>query len=272
MQQVDGRAIATRIRAETQRTIARLGLTPGLAIVLVGDDPASHLYVSLKERASAEVGIRFLPRRLPAAATEDEIINTIRQLNSDASVHGTVVQLPLPAGVDENRIIRAIDPVKDADGFHPDNLTAFMVGRSRVTPALVAAVRHCVAATGAAIKGQRVIILANAPVFAEPLMYSFIADGAQAEYLDPKNATAQQTKVADILIVALGQPHRITATYIKPGAVLVDIGTTRVGNRILGDIDPDSVADTAAWLTPVPGGVGPVTVATLLQNVATLAR
>lgn len=273
MQLIDGRALAAKITASLKKRVAQLSTTPGLAAVLVGDDPASHLYVRLKERACGEIGIRFFKKLLPATATETDLATVIEALNKDQAINGIIIQLPLPRHLDEDRAILLLDPAKDADGFHPQNIAAFVRGQSKTQmPGLVKAVWSLLEATGVPVAGKTSAILSNSPVFAQPLIAAFERHGIRADYVNPKSTFARQTSQADILVVAIGQPEVIGADAIKPGAILIDLGTTSQDGRVVGDVDADAIKDKAAWLTPVPGGVGPMTVAALLENVVEIAE
>lgn len=274
MQLIDGRAIARGILVAIKSRVDRLPRAPGLAVVLVGTDPASHLYVGLKEKACQEVGIRFQKKLFFASTTQDEILQHIRALNADPQVTGILVQLPLPAHLDESRIVRAIDPTKDADGFHPENLRRFPAGDDQAMPSLTRAIARLLESTGQSLRGKMAVILANSPVFAEPLIVHLGRRGVRATYLQPTadSRVPMAASAADILIVAVGRPKLIAAEHVKLGATVIDVGTTHQNEQLIGDVDFEGVKEKVAWLTPVPGGVGPVTVATLLERVVELAE
>ncbi len=272
MQLIDGRALAAKIIASLKQRITALPSPPGLAAVVVGDDPASHLYISLKEKACADVGIRFSKKLLPATTTESELADVIQTLNADQGINGIIIQLPLPPHLDEDRAVRLLDPAKDADGFHPQNIAAFVRDEPNVpTPGLVKAIWGLIQATREPLERKTAAILSNSPVFAQPLITWLGRQGVTARHVAPKSDVTAQTAGADILIVALGQPKAIRAEQVKRGAIVIDVGTTRQDERVVGDVDAESIASKAAWLSPVPGGVGPVTVATLLERVVELA-
>jgi len=270
---IDGRRVAARIEDETRREIASLGFTPGLGVMLVGDDPASRLYVRLKRAACERAGIRFELEDFPADAREDELIDAIRGLNARDDIHAILVQLPLPDGFDTDRVIRAMDPEKDVDGFHPDNIRRLDESDGDSFPGLTEGIIDLIRETGTDFTGKRAVITANSPTFALPLEIRLRQLGALPEFAPGDSLDlASRFREADILITALGRPGLVTGDDIKPGVILIDVGTTRVGKTVVGDVDAESVRGVAGWLTPVPGGVGPVTVAMLLKNVVRLAK
>lgn len=285
MELIDGRRIAAAITADAKKLVATLPREPGLAVVLVGDDPASRLYVQLKEKACREVGIAFTKTLLPANTRQEEILAAIQAFNERSDVHGILVQLPLPGHLNEDEVIASIDPAKDADGFHPETRRRFLAGDAAVMPPLVRAIDRLLAATGEPLAGKTAVVIAHSPVFAQPVIHQLTQRGVSASHVKsiatpPTNYQLQTTNYklpttnpakADILIVALGRPGVISADDVKAGAIVVDVGTTRREGKILGDVDADSVKTKAAWLSPVPGGVGPVTVAALLERIVTLA-
>lgn len=263
---LDGKNIAAGIRARVKTEIAALGRTPGLGVVLVGTDPASHTYVRLKEKACAEVGIRFERRLLPAAASQDDVLAAVRAYNDRADVDAVLIQLPLPDGIDENAVIAAMDPAKDVDGFHP---------QTTVTPVIVNGILELIGASGISLPGKQVAVFANSTVFAEPLRTALEARGMHVVISLGKNLsdTAPLVADADVVIVAVGKPKYVRARDCKDGAVVIDVGTNWLPDgSYVGDVDADGSADKPGWLTPVPGGVGPVTVAALTENVLTLAK
>jgi methylenetetrahydrofolate dehydrogenase (NADP+)/methenyltetrahydrofolate cyclohydrolase len=271
MKPIDGRALARQLRQDIQREIAQSGIRPGLAIILVGDDPASRLYVSLKERACQEVGINFEKHILPADALAEQIIGLIEELNARPDIHGIVVQLPLPRHLNEDSIISAINPLKDADGFHPDNLAGLAAEKPRLIPALTLSIMDLIQSTGVAIKDTLVTVLANSRVFYEPQAEILQQAGARTEFAGT-DVTNPFVLEADIVIIAIGRPRTLTAARVKDGAVIIDVGITTTPTGVMGDADPVSLADKSGWLTPVPGGVGPMTVAHLLGNTVQASR
>jgi methylenetetrahydrofolate dehydrogenase (NADP+)/methenyltetrahydrofolate cyclohydrolase len=278
---IDGKSLAREIRTKIKEKITTLGITPGLAVILVGADPASHLYVGLKEKAAAEVGIHFEKFLFFATEPEEKIITKIEELNSRPDIHGIIVQLPLPVGYDESKITTAIDPQKDADGFHPENVAKLLAGESKIIPPVISGILRLIESTGEELKNKKIAILANSEILAKPLEKIF--DENEVKTIIMPEALNDEISDADIVITALGRPKIITAEKIKPGAILIDVGTTRLDDgTTVGDVDfsaaggfasgEESVLQKAGWITPVPGGVGPMTVAMLLQNVLELAK
>lgn len=266
---IDGKSIAKQIIARAKRDRASLGFTPGLAVILVGDDPASHLYVGLKEKACREVGIAFERLYFNAATPLPLVLRAVEGLNRRPDVDAMLVQLPLPAPLDADAVIRAIDPQKDADGFHPENVGRLKDGDPRVIPGLAAGILALARSTGETLAGKSALIVANSPAFAGPLDVVLRSAGMRPSYAPPE-AAAAKTADADVLIVAVGRPGFVTKEMVKPGAIVIDVGTNKVDGKTVGDVDP-SVREVAGHLTPVPGGVGPVTVAMLVQNAVALA-
>lgn len=277
---IDGKEIAAAVRAEVAGEAKELGdrgVTPGLATVLVGDDPASHVYVRAKRKACAEVGVRSWDHDLPASTPEDELLALIEQLNADKDVHGILVQLPLPEHVDEERVLDAVSPLKDADGFHPYNLGRLVTGEPVVAPATPAGIQQLLIRANVETAGADVVIVGRSNIVGKPLANLLVqkAAGANATVTVCHTATkdlAKHTKRADILIAAVGRAHAITAPMIKPGAVVVDVGINRTEAGLVGDVDFEAAKEVASAITPVPGGVGPMTIAMLLKNVCALAR
>ncbi|MFA5128713.1 MAG: tetrahydrofolate dehydrogenase/cyclohydrolase catalytic domain-containing protein [Patescibacteria group bacterium] len=268
---IDGKKIAAEIRVEIKKEIAESGITPGLAVILVGADPASHLYVGLKEKAAAEAGIHFEKYLFFATEPEEKITMKIQELNARPDIHGILVQLPLPGGYDESKIIAAIDPKKDADGFHPENIKKLISAAPEIIPPVVSGILKLIESTGVELKNKKIAILANSEILAKPLEKILTGNDIQT-IIAPETLTTEIAD-ADIIISALGRAKIITADAIKPGAILVDVGTTRLDDgTTVGDVDFESVAAKASWITPVPGGVGPMTVAMLLQNVVNIAK
>jgi len=284
---LDGRAIAARIRENVKECVAHMTTAPGLAVILVGDDPASHLYVSLKQRACEAAGIRFELFLYPAGEPEESILATIDKLNSRGDVTGILVQLPLPTQ-NANRVIARIHPNKDVDGFHKENLRALADDRPGIVSALALGIVTLVdegfiatsvasrqdgtsgragSASGGKVPGKKAAIVGST-LFAEPLRHLLAERNIVADRVDPNDADlAGKTKDADVLIVAVGRPGLITDKHVKPGAIVIDVGTTKVDDKVVGDVDAESVGPVAGARSPVPGGVGPMTVAMLLTNI-----
>jgi methylenetetrahydrofolate dehydrogenase (NADP+)/methenyltetrahydrofolate cyclohydrolase len=277
---IDGRAIAADIRREIAGSAARLadaGVSPGLATVLVGEDPASKVYVSAKRKASAEVGIKAWDHDLPASVPETELLSLLDELNNDSAVHGILVQLPLPKHLDEQMVLDAVDPRKDADGFHPYNLGRLLAGDPVVAPATPSGIQELLVRAHVEVAGAHVVIVGRSNIVGKPLAALLMQKrpGANATVTVCHTATRdlpEHTRTADVLIAAIGRPKAITAPMIGPGAVVIDVGVNRTESGLAGDVDFDAARDVASAITPVPGGVGPMTIAMLLTNTVKLAE
>jgi methylenetetrahydrofolate dehydrogenase (NADP+) / methenyltetrahydrofolate cyclohydrolase len=279
---MDGAAVARRVRAQVAaeaEALARRGVTPGLAVVLVGDDPASAVYVGAKEKACAEVGIRGETTRLPATASQADLVAVVDRLNGDASVHGILVQMPLPKQLDAGGIIRRLRPDKDVDGFHPVNLGKLLAGSTDgFAPCTPAGIQLLLREYGVETGGADCVIVGRSNIVGKPLAALLVQPGPGADATvtvchSRTRDLGAHTRRADILIVAAGRPRMVTADMVKPGAVVVDVGVNRVadperksGGRLVGDVDFEQVSRVASLITPVPGGVGPMTIAMLLTN------
>ncbi|MGH2699868.1 MAG: bifunctional methylenetetrahydrofolate dehydrogenase/methenyltetrahydrofolate cyclohydrolase FolD [Actinomycetota bacterium] len=272
---IDGKAIAAAVRAEVARDCAELsrrGVTPGLATLLVGDDPASHIYVRTKRKACAEVGIKSWDHDLPAETSQDELLELLGTLNADDAVHGILVQIPLPDHVDEQSILDAVSPIKDADGFHPYNLGRLLSGNPIVAPATPAGIQELLLRSGVETSGAELVIVGRSNIVGKPMGALMVqkANGANSTVTICHTRTrdlAEHTRRADILIAAVGRAHAITADMVKEGAVVIDVGMNRTEQGLVGDVEFDAVKEVASAITPVPGGVGPMTIAMLLSNV-----
>ena len=268
---LDGRSLAEKIRAAVKDEVAELGALK-LATVLVGDDPASHLYISLKHKAALEVGIEPLDHRLPATISEEELLDFVRGLNEDDEVDAILPQLPLPEGIDEARVIRAVDPVKDVDGFHPFNAGQLYLGRPTLVPATPRGVLTLLEEYKIPLDGARAVVVGRSDIVGKPVAHLLLQRNATVTICHSHtDDLARQTLDADVLVVAVGYPGLIEADMVKQGAAVVDVGQNRTDAGLVGDVDP-GVAERAAFLTPVPGGVGPMTIASLLQNAVLAAR
>ena len=277
---IDGKAIAAEVRAEVKTAVDRLvadaGITPGLATVLVGEDPASQVYVSSKRKACARAGINSWDHDLPADTPEDDLLELVARLNADPGVHGILVQLPLPPHVDEKLVLDAVSPHKDADGFHPYNLGLLLAGHGRIAPATPAGIQELLVRAGVDVSGAHVVIVGRSNIVGKPLAALLVqkAPAANATVTVCHTATkdlSEHTRRADVLVAAIGRARAITADMVAPGATVVDVGINRSADGLVGDVDFDAVRAVAAAITPVPGGVGPMTIATLLRNVVGLA-
>ena len=279
---IDGRAIAKKVRAdvaERAKVLAERGVRPGLAVVLVGDDPASAVYVSAKGKATEEAGMYSLTVRLDADTSQEELLARVDALNSDPRIHGILVQMPLPKQIDPDTVIRRIDPAKDVDGFHPVNVGKMLIGeRDGFIPCTPAGIQVLLRESGVKTPGKNCVVIGRSNIVGKPMAALMIQDNDNANCTVTvcHRHTADlkaQTRTADILIVAAGRPRIVTGDMVKPGAVVIDVGTNRVvdpkakgGTRLQGDVDFESVREVASKITPVPGGVGPMTIAMLMSN------
>jgi methylenetetrahydrofolate dehydrogenase (NADP+)/methenyltetrahydrofolate cyclohydrolase len=268
---MDGTALAARLRGELKNELAELGHV-GLATVLVGDDPASEIYIRLKHKAAEEVGIEAIDHRLPSSMTEDELVELVEELNEDDEVDGILVQTPLPEQIDEARVMRAIDPMKDVDGLHPFSAGQLYLGRQTLVPATPLGVMHLLDEYRIPIAGQRAVVVGRSTLVGKPLALLLLQQNATVTICHSRTQDlARHTLDADLLVAAVGLPEVITADMVKQGATVIDVGITRTDAGVMGDVEAD-VAEVAAFLTPVPGGVGPMTIAALLGNAARAAR
>ncbi len=280
---IDGKQISAEIRSEVAAEVVRLkaaGVEPGLAVILVGDNPASVSYVTAKERACVEVGIRSFPIRMVADTSEEVLLAEIERLNQDPAVHGILVQLPLPKHIDESAVIRAISPEKDVDGFHPISLGKMVLGEDTFLPCTPHGIIQLLIRSGVETSGKHVVVVGRSNIVGKPVANLLIqkAAGANATVTICHTGTkdmASFTRQADILIVAAGRPNTVTADMVKPGVVVIDVGVNRIedatkknGFRLVGDVDYPAISEIADKITPVPGGVGPMTIAMLMANTA----
>lgn len=279
---IDGSAIARRIRdrlALEVRELSQRGVVPGLAVILVGDDPASAVYVASKERACVEAGMNGVTIRLPSTTTQADLLSHVRALNDDAAIHGILVQMPLPKQIDPDTVIRAIDPMKDVDGFHPINVGKLLIGEEDgFAPCTPAGVQELLIQSGVNTLGKDIVLIGRSNIVGKPMAALLLQDhlGANATVTICHRYTRDlpsHTRRADILIAAAGRPNLVTADMVKPGVVVIDVGINRVadpsapkGYRLVGDVDFEGVRPLASQITPVPKGVGPMTIAMLLKN------
>lgn len=274
---IDGKAIAAKIRGEITTEVADLkakGITPGLAVVLVGEDPASKVYVSMKEKACQAVGIFSDEHKLPAETTEAELLDLIDRLNCDLRIHGILVQLPLPKQINTERVLEAISPHKDVDGFHPYNVGRLVVGKPVFQPCTPYGVMVMLKETGVDLKGKEVVVVGRSNIVGKPVALMCLAQHATVTICHSRTKDlASKVGQADVVIAAVGVPEMIKGAWIKPGAVVIDVGVNRVGEKkLVGDVEFAAAADRASAITPVPGGVGPMTITMLLQNTVESAR
>ena len=285
---IDGVAVARVVRADVAREVAELkvrGITPGLTVVIVGADPASQSYVKSKEKASAEVGMKGEIIRLPGNASQRELEALIDRLNADVTVHGILVQSPLPAHMDTNTVVRRIAPEKDVDGFHPVNVGKLLIGeKDGFSPCTPLGVQELLVRYGVSTAGQDVVVIGRSNIVGKPMAALLVQSGVGGDctvticHSRTRNL-ASHTRRADIVIAAIGKPEAITGDMIRPGAVLIDVGINRVpddsvsrGYRLVGDVHYESASQVASVISPVPGGVGPMTIAMLLKNTVRAAR
>ncbi len=283
---MDGRALAGKIRGRVAGEVFKLkeaGIVPGLTVVLVGDDPASAAYVSSKAKACEEAGMHGVTLRLPASTSQPELESTIERLNGDPRVHGILVQMPLPKGIDSEVVLRLIDPAKDVDGFHPVNVGKLLIGeRDGFVPCTPAGVMELLREYRVRTSGANAVVIGRSNIVGKPMTALLIQPGTDATVTVCHSRTADlaaHTREADIIVAAAGRAGLLTGDMVKPGAVVVDVGVNRVddptrprGYRLIGDVDFESVRDVASLITPVPGGVGPMTIAMLLSNTLLAAR
>jgi methylenetetrahydrofolate dehydrogenase (NADP+) / methenyltetrahydrofolate cyclohydrolase len=272
---IDGKLVAAAVRSKAAALVERVkaqGISPGLAVVLVGEDPASQSYVRMKERDCEEVGIRSLDFRRAADVTQDELNEIIDQNNADATVHGILVQLPLPRGFDEEAALERISPDKDADGLHPENMGRLVRGIRAARACTPWGVMAMLDYYGIDPAGKRAVVIGRSSIVGKPMALMLLERNATVTVCHSRTADlAAVCREADILVAAVGRPKMVTADFIKPGAVVIDVGINRTNEGMVGDVDFDAVEPIASWITPVPGGVGPMTRAMLVMNTAEAA-
>jgi methylenetetrahydrofolate dehydrogenase (NADP+)/methenyltetrahydrofolate cyclohydrolase len=268
---MDGAALAARIRADLTGDVGELGEI-GLATILVGDDPASQIYIRLKHQAAEEAGIRALDKRLPEATSQEELEELVGELNDDDSIDGILVQTPLPTHIDEPRVMRTIDPAKDVDGLHPFNAGQLFFGSPTLTPATPLGIMRLLGEYGVPVASARAVVVGRSLIVGRPVAMLLLHANATVTICHSRtDDLARQTLDADILVVAVGQAGIVMPDMVKAGAAVIDVGMNRTEAGLVGDVDP-GVGEVAAFLTPVPGGVGPMTIALLLQNTVRAAR
>lgn len=278
---IDGKGLAARLRSELGENVAAFraetSVQPHLAAVLVGEDPASAVYVRNKQRACDKAGIQSTLHRLSQETTQAELLELIATLNADSTVHGILVQLPLPAQIDETTILDAVTPLKDVDCFHPENVGLMVQGRPRYLPCTPAGCQRLIAEAGVETSGAHAVIVGRSEIVGKPMAMMLVQKGdvANATITVAHSRTKELKEItlqADILIAAIGRPEMITGDMIKPGACVIDVGINRVDDKLVGDVDYAAASEIAGAITPVPGGVGPMTIAMLLENTLTAAR
>jgi len=283
---IDGTALAARMQGEVARRVSALtakGVTPGLTVVLVGDDPASAVYVGAKERTCIELGMNGETIRLPATTSQTELVAIVDRLNADPAVHGILVQMPLPKGIDSDAIVRRIRPDKDVDGFHPVNVGKLWIGeRDGFAPCTPSGVLYMLQTYGVTTAGADCVVIGRSNIVGKPMAALMVQTGVDATVTVCHSRTrdlAEQTRRADILIVAAGRAEMVTGDMVKPGAVVIDVGMNRIpdatkksGTRLVGDVAFESAREVASLITPVPGGVGKMTIAMLMANTVKAAE
>jgi len=278
-QLIDGKQIAEQCRLQVQQQAAVLqqqtGVVPHLAAILCGDDPASQVYVRNKEKACAKAGFRSTLHRLPADVTQQQLLQLIELLNSTSEVHGILVQLPLPRHLDTVAILDAVTPLKDVDAFHPENVGLMLQGRPRFLPCTPAGVMRLLTVTGIPTAGRHAVVIGRSDIVGKPMAALLLQKGADATVTVCHSRTADIAALcrqADIVVAAVGIPNFVRGDWLKPEAVVIDVGINRLGDKLVGDVDFDAAAQHVAAITPVPGGVGPMTIAMLLENTLNAAR
>jgi len=274
---IDGKAVAQQTESEVARAIARLDFRPGLVAVRVGNDPASEVYVRNKAKKARELGIEGRELIFPDTMSEGELLAEVERLNGDDAVDGILVQLPLPQQIDPRKVIDAIDPAKDVDGFHPINVGLLHLGRRALVPCTPAGVIRLIESTGEPIDGKHAVIIGRSDIVGKPMAALLLQRNATVTICHSRTRElARLAREADLLVAAIGKPRFVTAEMIKPGAIVIDVGINRIvvdgKNKLAGDVDFAGASEVAAWITPVPGGVGPMTIATLMKNTVEAAE
>jgi methylenetetrahydrofolate dehydrogenase (NADP+)/methenyltetrahydrofolate cyclohydrolase len=270
---IDGKALGAKVREEVAAAVAELGHV-GLATVLVGDDPASHIYIDLKQKAAQQAGMEARDLKLPADTSEDDVLATIAELNADDSVDGLLVQLPLPDHIDETRVIEAIAPGKDIDGIHPVNAGRLYLGRPALVPGTPLGVMRMLDEYEIPLEGANAVVVGRSAIVGKPMAHLLLQRNATVTVCHSRTQDLQRhTLDADVLVAAVGSLHLVSADMVKAGATVIDVGMNRAegSRKVLGDVDPGAM-ERAAYMTPVPGGVGPMTIAMVLQNTVTAAQ
>ncbi|WP_147533905.1 bifunctional methylenetetrahydrofolate dehydrogenase/methenyltetrahydrofolate cyclohydrolase FolD [Bacillus marasmi] len=274
---ISGKEIANKKKSEIAAEVEALkqaGVTPGLVVILVGNNPASRTYVTSKEKTCKELGMHSVLIELPETTTEQELLNKIDELNHDEKIHGILVQLPVPEHINETSIIEAISPEKDVDGFHPINVGRMMTGQDAFLPCTPYGVMVMMKEMGIEIAGKHVVVIGRSNIVGKPQGQLFLNENATVTYVHSKTVDIKSiTKQADILVAAVGRPYFVTEDFIKPGAVVIDVGINRNSEgKLCGDVDFDQVKEKASYITPVPGGVGPMTITMLMYNTLKSAK
>ena len=274
---IDGKAVSKKVKEDVKAECEQLkskGITPGLAVIIVGEDPASQVYVHNKEVACEACGFHSVKYALPAETTQEELNALIDELNEDNSINGILCQLPLPKHLDDKEVINRINPIKDVDAFHPVNVGAIMIGDYNYLPCTPAGVMELIHSTGVDVSGKKAVVIGRSNIVGKPMAMLLLHENATVEITHSKTQSlADVTKQADILVAAIGKAKFVTADMVKDGAVVIDVGMNRDENgKLCGDVDFENVKDKCSFITPVPGGVGPMTISMLMQNTLTAAK
>lgn len=274
---IDGKAVSLQVKQQVKQECDKLkakGVTPGLAVIIVGDDPASQVYVRNKERACEECGFYSVKYALDADTTQDELNALIDKLNKDEKINGILCQLPLPKHLDDKEVINRIDPIKDVDAFHPVNVGAIMIGDYNFLPCTPAGVMELIHSTGVDVTGKKAVVIGRSNIVGKPMAMLLLHENATVEITHSKTLDLKSiTKEADILVAAIGREKFVTADMVKNGAIVIDVGMNRDENgKLCGDVDFENVKDKCSFITPVPGGVGPMTISMLMRNTLTAAK
>lgn len=274
---LDGKAISEEIKAKIKVAVGRLkekGVTPGLAVVLVGDNPASKVYVKNKQKACEAVGIYSEEHKLPEATTQEDLLSIVERLNKDSKIHGILVQLPLPKHINSDTVLKAINPFKDVDGFHPYNVGMLMIGDPIFIPCTPYGIMKMIEHSGISVEGKTAVIVGRSNIVGKPVALLLMQKNATVTVCHSKTKDLDEVcRSADILVAAIGKPKIIKGNMVKEGAVIIDVGINRLDDgSLVGDVDYDEVSKKAGWITPVPGGVGPMTITMLLNNTLDAAR
>jgi methylenetetrahydrofolate dehydrogenase (NADP+) / methenyltetrahydrofolate cyclohydrolase len=278
---IDGKSISAKLRSqvaiEVTQFTSQTGVVPHLAAVLIGDDPASAVYVRNKQRGCEQTGMKGTLHQLPASTSQSELLALVAALNADRTVHGILVQLPLPKQIDETSVLDAVSPLKDVDCFHPENVGRMMQGRARFIPCTPHGCQVLLTESGVATSGAHAVVIGRSEIVGKPMASLLMQKGSGGDATvtvchSRTKDIAAITRTADIIVAAIGKPRFVTAEMVKPGAAIIDVGINRIGDKLVGDVDYEPVREIAAAITPVPGGVGPMTIAMLLKNTLQAAR
>lgn len=274
---IDGKAVSLQVKQQVKQECDKLktkGVTPGLAVIIVGDDPASQVYVRNKEKACEECGFYSVKYALDADTTQSELNALIDKLNNDEKINGILCQLPLPKHLDDKEVINRIDPIKDVDAFHPVNVGAIMIGDYNFLPCTPAGVMELIHSTGVNVTGKKAVVIGRSNIVGKPMAMLLLHENATVEITHSKTLDLKSiTKEADILVAAIGRAKFVTADMVKNGAIVIDVGMNRDENgKLCGDVDFENVKDKCSFITPVPGGVGPMTISMLMRNTLTAAK